>query len=686
MATDLGEPQSGQREPERVWLMQVPPKQFDEWLPVLRDPTAAPMLTVNRFAKELRAGDPAWLWVSGTDAGIYGSLVLMSDPVLPGPGFQHFGGVTQRRERPWINVQPVGLLEQPIGKQDLIDEAPELADLSIVRAPFAGTVHRLTADQDRRLREAVHRLASKGDEDRPNPWPPVPPPRLEVAIAELLRDQGPTEVLHEDFDSRFRSPVRALGAWICDRLTESGVPFVLDREHASLQAGVAGQIASLLFTPRESERSIYDQRLFLGFDDHELLWGLMPWGSGDKQAFVQALGRKSIQKDIWETVRTAKTGLKWMDYERDSAGRVQPPGDDGNPQELSMAEGLPKWADDRAVPVVRASVPYDDVRAMTSSDLGQWLAADLSRLVPLICVSLGVPVTVKPIDYPLPATVRRRADPLIFLSYRRSDKEAGKITELHGALKEKFPTRVFLDVDEGDEGIPTGSKWEEHLREQLIETALMVVAVSDEAMKSDVIAREIDTFLEQIETEDQPEEPGKEDRPKKPGKMLPLRVRRSGFDTGVYPDDRWERRLSRYQAPPGDLESREVQFFVKEIAKAYADVEKQLRAFYATPGNLERLEGTAPSSRDKTASDAFVPETASRPDQHERAPSAADLDTVEGAAHLLRDVGIDAQDMVEALPLLLAIKNAGLEGPRLRSQLIADARRQGDAEREQGPT
>src|SRR5690606_23033374 len=88
------------------------------------------------------------------------------------------------------------------------------------------------------------------------------------------------------------------------------------------------------------------------------------------------------------------------------------------------------------------------------------------------------PIEVTPIDYPLPATDRRRAEPLIFISYTRSDNASGLITRLRDALEQTFPTRVFMD-----DRIPKGAQWRQHLRDRLTEAAMLIVAVSDDAME-----------------------------------------------------------------------------------------------------------------------------------------------------------------------------------------------------------
>lgn len=630
------------REPDRAWLMQVPPDQFKQWSRQLLDPGASPMLTVNRYVKQVRAGDPAWLWISGPNAGIYGSLVMMTDPVQPGAGFEHFGGVTQRRDRPWIHVQPITLLKQPILKHRLLEAMPELADLSIIRMPGGGTVHRLAPDEDRTLREAVKLLADPDDADRTSPWPPVPPPRLVPTLAQTLRDEdlGDRPMLA---DAYFRSPVMALGGWIRDRLSESGVEYMLVDHY--LEGGIAGQYPSLHFFPKAGSKA-KGQLLFIRFGDEELLWGLMPSPEADSEEFARALDKRSVQHTVWNTVKTCKRGLKWIRHEKDA-----------HYIDMNMAEGLPKWAHSGPAPVVSASVPYADLRAMTSPHLGQWIAADLSRLAPLALVSVGLPVTATLVDYPLPSTDRRRTDPLIFISYRRSDNRHGLISNLRDALEEKFPTRVFLD-----DGIPSGSMWKAHLEAELTETSLMVVAVSDDAMKSEEIEWEIATFIKQIDPKGSA----------KPGLMVPIRLRRSQFDEPKSLVHKTWEHLAKYQALPGYLESRDPSDFVPSVSEAYEELQKRFRDFYGTPGNLERLEDPGPSAHG-SVSRGMGGESATEPRDAEACLGQTETQASGMALviRLLQRNGIEAEDLLTALPLLLAIREVGADPQQLAASLLS---------------
>jgi hypothetical protein len=579
----------------RVWLIQMPPAEFESWRSVLLDPAESPLISVNKYTKELKAGDLAWLWISGPKAGIYGSLVIATDPEDPGD-MTLYGGVTLDPKRKWVEVQPHHLLAEPAGKRALLDADPGLKGLSVVRMPWSGTVHKVTDEQHRQLHDACRRLIGAPEADRVAASSGIPAPRLSLRVAHTLRRDGRAG-LPTLPESYVRSPLLALGRWLCDQVTSSELGFELDGREAS-----AGE---LYLVPRH-ERPGYVA--FVRCDNDRLSWGVTPPPLGPALGgeLAVALSSPRVQRSIWELVATAKRGLQWTACRRDGGtGRLDPPSAERSVG-MQVSSGLSTWARQTGAPVVLASISYDDAVAMTSVSLSHWIAADLSRLVSLVSVSLGLPVRQSPVPYPLPPTDRTRADPLIFISYRRVDDGKKLITSLYRALQERLPECVFLD-----EQLLAGADWRAYLRARLTEAGLLVVCVSDRALESDVVAWEIDTFAEQLK------EAGR------PGSMLPVRLAPSMWDGEDRPAGAWSR-LACHHAAAGHLDARTLDDFVEQICRAYTDLQDDFRAWYVS--DQDRLNDALTDGEGRTVLKA------------------------------LKSHGIDAGDLLEWLPILTALK------------------------------
>ncbi|MGW7083800.1 hypothetical protein ACWGH2_09915 [Streptomyces sp. NPDC054871] len=134
-----------------TWLLNCNPKTFD--LDGYRSTgEVLASWTIARYKDEVAAGDEFVLWVSGSNAGVvaYGHF---TGPATYGqvdprywttdPGQKHFVPLEVDR---WLDLR--------IPKTQLASDL-RMAEATILRQPFAGNPHRLTADQWQAIREAI---------------------------------------------------------------------------------------------------------------------------------------------------------------------------------------------------------------------------------------------------------------------------------------------------------------------------------------------------------------------------------------------------------------------------------------------------------------------------------------------------------------------------------------------------
>ncbi|MFI8793399.1 hypothetical protein [Streptomyces sp. NPDC055105] len=134
-----------------VWLLHCNPKTFklDEYRAAGEDLTS---WTIARHKNEVAAGDEFALWVSGSNAGIaaYGHFT----------GSAEYGQVDARYwttnpgSKYFVPLAVDGWLDLRVPKAQLAGDA-RMAGATILRQPFAGNPHRLTADQWQAIREAI---------------------------------------------------------------------------------------------------------------------------------------------------------------------------------------------------------------------------------------------------------------------------------------------------------------------------------------------------------------------------------------------------------------------------------------------------------------------------------------------------------------------------------------------------
>ncbi|MFE3588357.1 hypothetical protein ACFXOY_12600 [Streptomyces niveus] len=148
-----------------TWLLNCNPKTFklDEY----RD--AGEILTswtIARHKDEVAAGDEFVLWVSGPNAGIaaYGHF---TGPAEYGQVDPHYW-TTDPGQKHFVPLDVDKWLELRIPKAQLAGDA-RMAEATILRQPFAGNPHRLTADQWHAIREAIDATESSDPDWQLNP-------------------------------------------------------------------------------------------------------------------------------------------------------------------------------------------------------------------------------------------------------------------------------------------------------------------------------------------------------------------------------------------------------------------------------------------------------------------------------------------------------------------------------------
>jgi len=154
-ASRLGQTPRADHHTKRVWIFQSNPDYYDidralqelseiEW-------------TVRQHRKQVEAGDRAYIWRAGADAGIVAVGSVLTDPTesLPDPAEESLfrKGEAFPEAEPRVQIRIDQLVEPPLLAQSLASD-PALADLRILKFRNA-TVFAVTPDQDERLQELV---------------------------------------------------------------------------------------------------------------------------------------------------------------------------------------------------------------------------------------------------------------------------------------------------------------------------------------------------------------------------------------------------------------------------------------------------------------------------------------------------------------------------------------------------
>jgi MoxR-like ATPase len=136
----------------RHWVFQAQPDQWDlaAHLPEL-PPGTADTWTASKQRDRMQPGDAVVLWSGGTRAGIYALARLTGTPVRAHrPSYRPNGGTEEWRV-PLVVTRHV---VPPILKAE-VQAKPELAALSVLRTPWAGTNQPLSADEWRAVVAAL---------------------------------------------------------------------------------------------------------------------------------------------------------------------------------------------------------------------------------------------------------------------------------------------------------------------------------------------------------------------------------------------------------------------------------------------------------------------------------------------------------------------------------------------------
>jgi len=148
----------------RHWIFQANPKQWDlaAHLPDL-PPGSVDTWTASKQTSRMQTGDAVLLWSGGATAGIYAFARLAGEPALePTPDFRP-GSVGAEEWR--VPVLITAHMNPPLLKADVLRD-PVLAEMRVLKQPWAGTNQTLTIEQWRAAIAAMpleERMTSKWD-------------------------------------------------------------------------------------------------------------------------------------------------------------------------------------------------------------------------------------------------------------------------------------------------------------------------------------------------------------------------------------------------------------------------------------------------------------------------------------------------------------------------------------------
>lgn len=146
-----------EEEPRRSesWIFQANPTVYE----IDRAVRALPRIewTVRQHRDRVRAGDRAYIWRSGADAGIIAIGTIETDPADVEPNRDEDVYYLQRDEfsapEPRVNIRIDRVLDDPLHRSTLQGD-PVLRDLRIIRVPRA-TVYEVTPTEEIRLNQLV---------------------------------------------------------------------------------------------------------------------------------------------------------------------------------------------------------------------------------------------------------------------------------------------------------------------------------------------------------------------------------------------------------------------------------------------------------------------------------------------------------------------------------------------------
>lgn len=138
------------REGSNAWILQCPEGVYFDWAEGASHETT---YKVNRYKDRIQAGDRAFIWVSGKNAGVRAIAKVTEPPGSVEPGYIMVDKNYRLDEHPWMGISPFEFLDVPIPRSE-IKEHPLLCQMHIMRMPV-GSVFALTGAEAEALDELV---------------------------------------------------------------------------------------------------------------------------------------------------------------------------------------------------------------------------------------------------------------------------------------------------------------------------------------------------------------------------------------------------------------------------------------------------------------------------------------------------------------------------------------------------
>lgn len=121
----------------KYWILQANPRKY-RIFDALEDPSSMRKWVVARYRNEIAPGDEFALWLSGSEAGVYGfGLVTGRAALAPGDD-THWEHPDENQRKKWrVGIRIDKVLDSPILRSELLMN-PRFTSNLIMRAPFAG--------------------------------------------------------------------------------------------------------------------------------------------------------------------------------------------------------------------------------------------------------------------------------------------------------------------------------------------------------------------------------------------------------------------------------------------------------------------------------------------------------------------------------------------------------------------
>ena len=253
--------------------------------------------------------------------------------------------------------------------------------------------------------------------------------------------------------------------------------------------------------------------------DIGLFWGFVGPSSNSGLGNIQRLGEdKPLRAGAWEAIDDIIAGdiIRWYG--------VPPSGATDFVEIPSLgrsASTLKDWSSAFYPPALLIDFPLgQQLERQIGRELSSTIAADLSRLMPLLRIASGLEPDAKRsalFEYPDFAVDERRRIPRIFLSYSRKDDDpegSGLISQVDQTISSQRQGVTFLDSKE----LQRGDQWRERINRNLDATAVFALFVSANSLSSSEVESEFTSFVDKLVEDDWP------------GIVLPIPVSDAAFD------------------------------------------------------------------------------------------------------------------------------------------------------------